>query len=144
MKSYQDIKKNEIDVQNYSFLIVTATQIETEALHDVMSEPIQRIVVGDYTYYLGQVGQYNIISVQCLQMGSLAPGGSTQTINAALQEWNGVKAVIMVGICFGKNKKKQKIGDVVVSSSIKNYETRRMGRTSEISRGKTYQQICAW
>ena len=51
MKSYQDIKKNEIDVQNYSFLIVTATQIETEALHNVMSEPIQRIVVGDCTYY---------------------------------------------------------------------------------------------
>lgn len=139
MKSYQDIQKNEIDVQNYSFLIVTATQIETEALHNVMLEPIQRIVVGDYTYYFGQVCQYNIINVQCLQMGSLAPGGSTQTINAALQEWNGVKAVIMVGICFGKNKKKQKIGDVVVSSSIKNYETRRMGKTSEISRGKTYQ-----
>lgn len=139
MKSYQDIKKNEIDVQNYSFLIVTATQIETEALHNVMSEPIQRIVVGDCTYYLGQVGQYNIISVQCLQMGSLDPGGSTQTINAALQEWEGVKAVIMVGICFGFDKDKQQIGDVVVSKSIRNYETRRVGKDSEIPRGNTYQ-----
>ena len=44
MKSYQDIKKNEIDVQNFNFLIVTATKIETESLHDVMHDTIQRIV----------------------------------------------------------------------------------------------------
>ena len=97
MKNYQDIQKTDIDVQNFSFLIVTATKIETKALHDVMPETILRTVVGDYTYYLGQVGQYNVINVQCREMGSLAPGGSLQTVNAALKEWDGLKAVIMVG-----------------------------------------------
>lgn len=139
MKNYRDIQKTDIDVQNYSFLIVTATKIETKALHDMMPEIILRIVVGDYTYYLGQIGQYNIINLQCREMGSLASGGSSQTVNAALKEWNGVKAVIMVGICFGFDKNKQLIGDVIVSKSIRNYETRRMGKDYETPRGNTYQ-----
>lgn len=139
MKNYQDIQKTDIDVQNFNFLIVTATKIETKSLHEVMPDTIRRIVAGDHTYYLGQIGQYNIINVQCREMGSLAPGGSSQTVNAALKEWDGVKAVIMVGICFGFDEDKQQIGDVVVSKSIRNYETRRMGRDKEIPRGKTYQ-----
>ena len=40
MKNYQDIQKTDIDVQNFSFLIVTATKIETKALHDVMPETV--------------------------------------------------------------------------------------------------------
>lgn len=139
MKIYQDLQKNDIDMQNYHFLIVTATERETKSLHNVMPEVIQRVVVGDNTYYLGQIGFYNVVNVQCLQMGSLAPGGSSQTITAALQEWNGIKAVIMVGICFGFDEDKQQIGDVIVSKSITNYETRRMGKDHEIPRGGTYQ-----
>lgn len=139
MKTYCDIKKNHVNVQNFNFLVVTATEIETKSLHDVMPEIIQRVVVGNNTYYLGQIGLYNVINVQCLQMGSLAPGGSSQTVSAALKEWDGIKAVIMVGICFGFDEDKQQIGDVIVSKSIRNYETRRMGKDHEIPRGGTYQ-----
>lgn len=139
MKTYCDIKKNDVNVQNFNFLVVTATEIETKSLHDVMPEIIQRVVVGNNTYYLGQIGLYNVINVQCLQMGSLAPGGSSQTVSAALKEWDGIKAVIMVGICFGFDEDKQQIGDVIVSKSIRNYETRRMGKDHEIPRGGTYQ-----
>lgn len=139
MKTYCDIKKNHVNVQNFNFLVVTATEIETKSLHDVMPEIIQRVVVGNNTYYLGQIGLYNVINVQCLQMGSLAPCGSSQTVSAALKEWDGIKAVIMVGICFGFDEDKQQIGDVIVSKSIRNYETRRIGKDHEIPRGGTYQ-----
>lgn len=139
MKSYQDIHKSDIEANSYNILIVTATEPETKAFHEVMADSVLRVISGDYTYYLGQVGQYNIIHVQCLQMGSLNPGGSSLTINTALQEWVHIKAVIMVGICFGFDDEKQQIGDVVVSSAIRNYETRRMGATEEIPRGSTYQ-----
>ena len=44
----------------------------------------------------------------------------------------------MVGICFGFDESKQQIGDVVVSTSIKNYETRRVGKNQEIPRGDSY------
>lgn len=139
MKTYQDIQKNDIDAQRYNILIITATDTETKAFHEVMVGDVLRVICGDYTYYLGRVGQYNVIHVQCFQMGSLSPGGSSQTTNVALQEWPQIKAVIMVGICFGVNKKSQQIGDVIVSSSIRNYETRRVGKKQEIPRGGTYQ-----
>lgn len=139
MKTYKDLQKRDIVAQEYCLLIVSTTQVETEAFHAVMPDVILRVVAGDYTYYLGQVGQYNVINVQCLQMGSLNPGGSAQTVNAALREWPHLKVVIMTGICFGFDNEKQQIGDVVVSSAIKNYETRRMGEKEEIPRGGTYQ-----
>ena len=138
-KNYHDIQKTDIDVQNFNFLIVTATKTETKALHDVMPENILRVVIGDNTYYLGQVGLYNIINVQCLQMGSISPGGSSQTVNTALNEWKNIKAVIMVGICFGFDEAKQQVGDIIVSKSIRNYETRRMGKDHETPRGNSYQ-----
>ena len=145
MKTYKEIRKNDIEVQDYGFLIVTTTQVETEAFHAVMPDVILRVVVGDYTYYMGKVGQYNIINVQCLSMGSLNPSGSSQTVNAALREWPQLKAVIMVGICFGVDSEKQQIGDVVVSSAVRNYETRRMGAKEEIPRGGTYHaDICLY
>lgn len=127
MGLYRDIHKTDIDTDSSNILIITATETETKAFHEVMVGNISRITCGDYTYYLGQVGLYNIIHVQCLQMGSLSPGGSNQTTNVALQEWPQIKAVIMVGICFGVDEKSQQIGDVIVSSSIRNYETRRVG-----------------
>lgn len=139
MKSYQDINKNDIEAKSFNILIITATEMETKAFHEVMADPVMRVICGDYTYYVGQVGLYNIIHVQCLQMGSLNPGGSSQTVNTALQEWSHIKAVMMVGICFGFDDKKQQIGDIVISSAIRNYETRRMGATEEIPRGSTYQ-----
>lgn len=138
-KTYNDIRKDAVVADDYNLLIVTATETETKAFHEVMPDSILRVTYGDYSYHLGQVGQYNVIHVQCLEMGSLNPGGSTLTINKALKEWPQVKAVIMIGICFGVDKAKQHIGDVVVSSSVRNYETRRMGKKQEIPRGKTYQ-----
>lgn len=140
MKSYQDIHKNDIDAQRYNLLIITATDTETKAFHEVMVGDVLRVICGDYTYYLGRVGLYDVIHVQCSQMGSLSPGGSSQTANVALlRDWPQIKAVIMVGICFGVDEKSQQIGDVVVATSIKNYETRRVGKKEEISRGGTYQ-----
>lgn len=140
MKTYQDIQKNDIDAQRYNILIITATDTETKAFHEVMVGDVLRVICGDYTYYLGRVGQYNVIHVQCSQMGSLSPGGSSQTTNVALlRDWPQIKAVMMVGICFGVDEKSQQIGDVVVATSIKNYETRRVGKKEEISRGGTYQ-----
>ena len=71
MKTYQDIHKHDINVDSFNFLVVTTTEVETQAFHDVFVEPVNRIAIGDYTYYLGRVGNYNVINVQCLQMGSM-------------------------------------------------------------------------
>lgn len=137
-KNYNEIRKEEVQSSDYNFLIVTATDTETKAFHELMPESIPQVISNSITYYLGQVGQYNIIHIQCQQMGSISPGGSTLTIHKALQEWPSIKAVIMIGICFGIDDSKQHIGDVVISSSISNYETRRIGKDKELARGETY------
>ena len=138
MENYKELSKNDIDVSSFNFLVVTATDVETRALHGVMSGNIAKTICGDHTYYLGRIGHYPIVHVQCSQMGSLNPGGSTLTINAAFNDWPQIKAVVMVGICFGFDESKQQIGDVVVATSIKNYETRRVGAKQEIPRGDSY------
>lgn len=137
MAVYKDIPKSEIKLQELNFLIVSTTDVETKAFHAEMPETILRVVCGNYTYYIGQVGKYKVCNVQCQQMGSISPGGSALTIVAALREWTYIKAVIMMGICFGVDEEHQQIGDVIVSSAIKNYETRRMGE-KEIPRGCSY------
>lgn len=137
-KHYNEIRKEEVQSSDYNFLIVTATDTETKAFHELMPESILQVISNGITYYLGQVGRYNIIHIQCQQMGSISPGGSTLSIHKALQEWSSIKAVIMIGICFGIDESKQHIGDIVVSSSISNYETRRIGKNNEIPRGGTY------
>ena len=75
MKQYKELSKNDIDSTGFNFLVVTATDVETSALHNVMSGEVTKIISGDHTYYLGRIGQYNVIHIQCLQMGSLNPGG---------------------------------------------------------------------
>ena len=137
MAEYRDILKSDIDTSSFNILAVTATEVETNAIHSLMPDEILRVVEEDYTFYLGQVGEYNIIHVQCKQMGSLLPGSSPFTVGTGLKVWPQIKAVIMVGICYGFYNRKQHIGDVIVATEIKNVETRRMGEDKEIPRGDT-------
>ena len=145
MTMYEEIRKDKIDSQALNILIVSATEVETRALHSVMSSEISKVIKGNHTYYIGQLGQYLICNVQCLNMGSLSPGGSNQTIADSLNEWQNIKAVIMMGICFGIDDTHQNIGDVIVSKDIKNYETRRIGENQEIPRGDIYRSdLCLY
>ena len=119
-------------------LLVTATNVETEALHAEL-QPLQphgccySVTVGNQTYYLGRLGSYGIIHVQC-QMGSVLPGASESTVADAIAFW-GVKAVVMVGIAFGVDTTKQRIGDVLISKTVIPYEVKRIGKTQVVSRG---------
>lgn len=138
MIKFKDVPKESFDASGFNILVVTATPVETKAFLDLMQEEIVKIVSGLYTYYLGRVGQYEVVLVQCLDMGSLSPGGSSITVNIALAQWPQIKAAIMVGICFGVDEEEQQIGDVIVSTIITNYETRRVGDEGETPRGGSY------
>lgn len=139
MAEYKDVRKDEIKLQALNVLIVSTTEVETRAFHSVMPKVINKVIVGEYTYYIGRVGKYEVCNVQCHGMGSISPDSSAKTILAALKVWPHIKAVIMLGICFGFNEDQQDIGDVIVSKSIQNYETCRIGETEEIPRGVTYE-----
>ncbi|MBK7919066.1 MAG: hypothetical protein IPJ94_22950 [Chloroflexi bacterium] len=80
---------------------------------------------GSETYYLGKFGAWKTAVTKC-RMGAGGQGGSTLATESAIRNWQ-PQAVIMVGIAFGKDAAKQKIGDVLVASQIIPYEKQRVG-----------------
>lgn len=117
--------KDTYGVQNI-FLFVTATRIETEVLKKIMKpldeqQTIQMLSFGKNTYSIGSIGLYNVVHVMCGDMGAIGRDSSILTVTEAINHWKPC-GVVMVGIAFGKDDKKQKIGDVLVSKSVINYE----------------------
>jgi nucleoside phosphorylase len=124
-------------------LLVTVTEVEAKAVINLVNEKFNQECVPNYdtvnVYYdLGMIGGAKTAMLRS-QMGSGGPGGATLTVNDAIQSLSPF-AVIMVGIAFGVNPKKQKIGDVLVSQQVLDYNPQRVGTGKEgeqtrISRG---------
>jgi nucleoside phosphorylase len=123
--------KDSIDV-----VIMTATGIElTAILHLLTPYPRRKAILryfGENIYYIGKCGLYNTVVTKC-RMGGSGEGGATIATYEALNLWK-PKAIIMVGIAFGKDATKQKIGDVLVASEIIFYEKERVGLNENVSR----------
>ncbi|WP_028980142.1 hypothetical protein [Sporocytophaga myxococcoides] len=114
-----------------SFLILTATSIETHHLHLYLKpvngyDKVIKVFNDKFTFYIGVFGVYQIVHVQCGTMGSISSNSSIITTKEAIDIWD-PKAVIMIGIAFGLDEMSQKIGDVLVSESLIPYNVRRVG-----------------
>lgn len=126
-------------------LLVTVTEVETSVTHSKLMPlegkgGILKFYKGEYTYYIAKLGKYNVAHIQS-SMGSMSRGSSIMTVCAAL-DCIKAKIVIMVGIAFGVNNKKQHIGDVLVSETIIPYNSKRVGKDSTIQRGvETYASL---
>lgn len=118
-------------------LVVTATAVETAALHKVLRRlPYQptllRLPHGNQTYYIGALGKYAIVHVQC-EMGAVGLGSSLATANEAIAFWK-PKAVVMVGIAFGIDRKSQHVGDVLLSKTVIPYDLQRRNEGWQVDR----------
>jgi nucleoside phosphorylase len=143
-----DYKENTLEKQlnknRFKVLIVTATQLETEQLHFSLTpiigvSKIISIPHNRQTYYLGKLGKYEVVHVQCSHMGAMAEGASILTVTNTLIDWPSISMAIMVGICFGVDNIGQKIGDVLISDSIIPYNIRKVGKNNETPRGNPLQ-----
>jgi nucleoside phosphorylase len=131
------------DVQNEfkkNILLITATDLETKFLHNILNgmgeigaKSILKCHKSNYTYYLGIIGFYKIVHIQC-SMGSATPNGSAVSVTDSISFWD-PQGVIMIGICYGINELKQNIGDVVISESVIPYQVRRVSSEKNIPRG---------
>jgi len=90
-----------------------------------------------HTYYVGKAGAFTAALLMC-ETGSVGRSGSTVSALAAVDVWNPL-AMIMVGIAFGRDPQRQKVGDVLVADEIIPYETQRVGRDETVSRAKRTQ-----
>jgi predicted ATPase/nucleoside phosphorylase len=107
-------------------LLVTATPVETEETLAVLGRhvPVHQTrtrALGNRIYY--DLGLINGVTVALIQseMGSGTPGGSLQTLEAAIRSRR-PSIIIAVGIAFGLRPDKQHLGDVLVAQQVFNYD----------------------
>lgn len=115
-------------------LLVTVTEIEANAVLDLFANELGRKYelrfIGKKTYYyLGNIAGATIFMAQS-EMGVSGPGGALLTIWEAIQHLAPL-AVMMVGIAFGLDLEKQRIGDILVSEQILDYEVQRVGTDAQ-------------
>jgi nucleoside phosphorylase len=128
---YKEIDSKDLKLNNNNLLLlVTATSLETLHLHNELkpfdtNDSILKINYGNYTYYIGEFGNYLAVHVQCGTMGSISRDSSITTISDAISLFN-PKITLMIGIAFGVDHTDQNIGDVLVSECITPYNFKKI------------------
>ena len=123
-------------VEGIKILLMPATTTEEEEVlrylkpkEDKSPNKIIRTMINDVqNVYIGKYGKNPVIVVMT------APDKSKQgPIEAAiiatriLEKVKSIKYVVAVGVCFGINKERHKLGDVIVSSIVCNFTNKREG-----------------
>jgi nucleoside phosphorylase len=125
------ISKNEaIKCFKPRIALVTALDIELIAVLKRLKPPkgkrkVWKVIDGGETYYLGRFGEFDTVIVMS-NMGSQGISGSTLTIDSLIRLWDPT-GVVLLGIAFGVNRKRHKVGDVLIANNIIPYEQQRVG-----------------
>lgn len=119
------------------FLLVTVNKTEARSTLDVFSKaigiPWGRKVFNRRTYiYLGQISEFEIYMIRS-EMGISGPSSSQLTISRAIDDL-APEAILMLGVAFGIDPKKQEIGDILISTQLMGYEAAKI-KEKQIQRG---------
>jgi nucleoside phosphorylase len=104
-------------------LLVTVTDAEAQAIFDLFPNRSQRFIDGRIYYDLGFVGTAKTFMAQSTGVG---PTQTRICIEAGIEALS-PSVVIMVGIAFGLLPEKQKMGDILVSHQIEDYDQQKIG-----------------
>ncbi|MBB6053911.1 NB-ARC domain-containing protein [Armatimonas rosea] len=119
-------------------LLVTVNSHETRQLFEAFNE-IHKVTPNPLrprsrTYNdFGEINGMRVLHTLC-EMGTSGLGSAQQAIDESITDLQ-PHSVIMVGVAFGVNPKKQAIGDVLVSRQLSLYEQARVGAKTNIARG---------
>jgi nucleoside phosphorylase len=117
-----------------AIVLLTVSRYETQAVLRVFKAPpapqAQTTISGVTYNHLGTHGQMRIVHAIC-EMGSAGIGAALQRTTDAILHWHPA-AMVAVGIAFGMDKKTQKIGEVLVSSHLQDYELAKLNKRSTI------------
>ncbi|OJW83941.1 MAG: hypothetical protein BGO69_09425 [Bacteroidetes bacterium 46-16] len=129
--------KNELS-QNKRVLIVTTTKIEAQSFIESMTK-IGRIpksfTLKKLTFWnFGILNGSEILMLKLGDMGSSKTSGSTLIVKEAIDAIK-FDFVIMLGIAFGLKQRKQRIGTILVSRELEDYESAKVSSDTTIQRG---------
>jgi nucleoside phosphorylase len=129
-------------------LLVTATKDEVQAVIEAFSPKRPRVFKkGDKFFQdFGVISHSRIMLVQT-EMGAEGVGSSQQSVQQAIAAVS-PSAVICLGVAFGVDPHRQRIGDVLVSRQIALYEPQKVGKqnvhTSRGDRPHASAQLIDW
>ena len=117
-------------------IIFTTTPIEQKAFLDLIKPIPGRCgliegSLGVQTYRIGLLGRYLIAHTNCA-MGASATLSSSHAAEDVLHRLR-PKAIIVVGIAFGFNSKKHRLGDVVIADAIFPYDLQRVSSDGQVT-----------
>lgn len=136
----QDVREDRVKelIKDVDVLLITVSQVETDTVLAAM-EPWPgeiEILRGQHSlinYWFGKFGLYRAAHCTCT-MGGGGRSGSAQTTADAINELQ-PKAVLLLGIAFGVDRKSQRLGDVIVADSIYSYDLQKISGEFTLSRG---------
>jgi nucleoside phosphorylase len=115
--------------KGFDVLLITVNQYEYDAVKRLAIDRSgidPPVMFGKRAYYdLGKIGGVRVAVVRS-EMGSTQPGGSTITTLQAITDL-AARYVIAVGVMFGTDRSKQKIGQILYSRQLQNYDLQRIG-----------------
>ncbi len=117
---------------NADILIVTITEMETHAVFNTFEQATGSaatpcIIDEHISFNLGIVNGARIFLIRS-EIGTSGLDLSLLTMQKGIEALN-PSAVIMAGIAFGINEKKQAIGDILVTEQLLPYELQCIGTT---------------
>ncbi len=94
----------------------------------------QTVTIGEKVYRdLGVLNGARVM-LALSEMGTSGPGSSLQAVSKGIAALHPA-AVVMVGIAFGVNDAKQRLGDILVSRQLMLYDLQRVGQQQIVPRG---------
>lgn len=124
---------------NPKIALITANDIERDAVLKEMSNLTETlsgkysIINGAQTYYVAKFGNFPVVMLKLGAMGTNEPSAATLTVQDLITTWK-PSIIIAVGVAMGMKPDSQKLGDVLVSKSIFNYNLNKMTDESVIDR----------
>jgi len=133
-----NLEMDSMNKNKKSLVIVAVTKIELKALFDAIKIycPRQFLLdkIKDDLIYWELIGCKLPVYIVQSEMGISGSGSIISTINKVHICLKPEK-ILMVGIAFGINEMHQKIGDILVSKQVWNYDQCKITETENISRG---------
>ncbi|GLC79668.1 5'-methylthioadenosine/S-adenosylhomocysteine nucleosidase family protein [Lacrimispora brassicae] len=137
-RSNKEIKEKLETMKEKSLVLVAVTKTEMKAIERAITTYFPKCFLQERVepglVYRELIGSKKPFYVVQSQMGAVGSGAMNNTIHVVCEVLNPEK-IILGGIAFGANNKKQNIGDILVSKQIWNYESAKVTNEVIIDRG---------
>ncbi|MCG9766198.1 5'-methylthioadenosine/S-adenosylhomocysteine nucleosidase [Vibrio alginolyticus] len=137
----EDKEEREKLIEATKLIFIAVTDTENAAFFEEFKPLPEKkayieIFSGKLKYYIGRFGAYQAGYIRC-SMGTIEADSAGYVTEKIIDLFK-PKFVVMPGIAFGINEKKQKIGDVLVSEKISPYDPERVGEDDSIMRSDPF------